>query len=473
MKIKLTILLLLNFFIFSLFSTNTYYLGNSTNFEDFNLKNLQIVTGDKGIKYIHLEDNEYTQQPETDLLLHFNSDFNDSADNYIVTEHYNNTTDKEKILGSGSAYFLNGKEIVYQSKDISMFSKGRVLGDFTIEFWLKPTIIGEDSSIFTWKGVNKVETEFIAQKLSCKFENRKLKWSFKNFFIPEDLTETDISLESTSKLIPNRWSHHTLRYNSKTGIIEYLMNGLPEDIKYSTLSGLEDKNILTPYIGQFSKSEINIGTRYRGFIDELRISESFIPEINLSKYKTTGYFETPIIDINGEEITVNSIKIKANIPSETEIKYFVKYSSIPFNENNTFDWIPLKDINGDFYARYLQIKGVYYNDGSSNLTPELSDIEIKWKDIPKPPPPFNITVTSNKNSLTLNWDLHKHLDISGYKLYFGSKSNNYEEVIDIGYNSTYTINNLVSNKIYYFSIRSYNSRSSEGDYSQEVYGRPE
>lgn len=473
MKIKLTLLLISYFLTLNLFSENILSVGYNTGFSNFKYENTIITKGRENKDYIELSQNEYNQMPDTDFLVHFNNiDFTDEMGNYTISGHYNNISDVEKKFGSSSAFFLKNREISFTSNGDSLFSPGRILGNFSIEFWFKPTIINEDSILFSWKGVNKVESDFISQKIKCYFEDRRVVWLFENLFVPVDFSEYSIDLKSKTKLIPDQWNHILIRYNEELGILEFLLNGLPEDIKYTTQNNRESHTIYSPYIGNFSKSEILIGERFNGFIDEFRISEAYIEKPVLSKYSNSGEFLSPVYDIAQENVQLNSIECDDIIDKETDITYFYRFSDEPFlQENNYLKWLPIDNIN-EKVGRYIQIGGVLYSNGGSNKSPLIENVNIIWDEIPTPPAPQFVTSKALENALLIEWSPVKHYEIDGYLLYIGNESNNYTEMIDVGKNTSYTINKLKYKNIYYFSVRSYKG-SRISDYSIEKFNRPE
>ena len=472
MKKKLTLITILYIFCFSLFADGFLTIGNSNNFNKFELKDLEIVKGERGNDNLVLKSNEYEQNPETDLLIHFNdNDFIDSAGNYLIEDHYNNTNTIEKKFGSSSAFFLLDREITFHSVEDTIFSPGRLLEDFTIEFWVKPIVITEDTTLFSWKGVYRVESDFIPQRIKCYFENRSVVWKFENLFIPTDYSKYTLELKGKTKLIPGKWNHHLLRYDSSTGMLEYLLNGIPEDIKYATKSKKEEFEIFTPYIGDFSKKEIFLGESLRGFMDEFRISESFILEPNLLAFRPTGSFYSPVYDINGEDVVIHNIELTDKIAKETLVNYKYRVSSSPFlKKNESIKWKSLTSLDRE-QGRYIQIMADFFSNGISSKSPMLEEIKILWNTIPTPPTPLGLKSNPGNGSINLQWNPIKHYNIQGYYLYIGNESNNYKEVIDVGNNTSYTIKNLKSNNIYYFSVRAYlDNKMSE--YSEEVYNRP-
>ncbi|OQY39333.1 MAG: hypothetical protein B6229_04015 [Spirochaetaceae bacterium 4572_7] len=331
--------------------------------------------------------------------------------------------------------------------------------------------ISEDTTMFSWKGVNKVGSDFIPQKIKCYFENRNFVWEFENFFIPEDFSLNSIKLKGKSKLIPNKWNHHLVRYDSQTGLLEYLMNGEAEDVVYTTPSGREESIIYPPYTGNFSKKSIYLGERFRGFIDELRISESFVSEPNISKFESYGSFKTAVYDLDGQDVVLNNITFKEVEKPETLIKYSYRFLTEPFLEHNLdIPWQTMNDIKNKDHGRYIQIKGELFSNGGTDISPRVESINIHWDLIPPPPTPNFKSITALPSSVKIEWSSVKHCNVEGYLLYYGRESDNYEEVIDVGKETSYTINSLVSNDIYYFSIRAYLDNQ-KSEFSNEIYCR--
>ena len=69
---------------------------------------------------------------------------------------------------------------------------------------------------------------------------------------------------------------------------------------------------------------------------------------------------------------------------------------------------------------------------------------------------------------TLIWDPNTEPDLAGYKLHYGFSSRNYEFVVDVGNQTTYTLTNLESDKTYYIAATAYNTVGLESNHSGEV-----
>jgi len=75
-------------------------------------------------------------------------------------------------------------------------------------------------------------------------------------------------------------------------------------------------------------------------------------------------------------------------------------------------------------------------------------------------------------SITLAWDASVPSAISGvagYKIYYGTQSGNYTyPPIDVGNVTSYTINDLDKNEIYYLAVSAYASGGEESEFSTEL-----
>ncbi len=78
------------------------------------------------------------------------------------------------------------------------------------------------------------------------------------------------------------------------------------------------------------------------------------------------------------------------------------------------------------------------------------------------------------NTATLTWDAPTTnadgtplTDLAGYKVYYGTTSGNYTDVIDVGNVTTYKVEGLQPGT-YYFAVTAYDTSGNESNYSNEV-----
>jgi hypothetical protein len=70
--------------------------------------------------------------------------------------------------------------------------------------------------------------------------------------------------------------------------------------------------------------------------------------------------------------------------------------------------------------------------------------------------------------VSLAWDANTEPDLGGYKLYYGTASQAYSQVINVGKNTQVTVSNLSQGVTYFFVVSAYNLQGAESDYSNEI-----
>jgi len=68
----------------------------------------------------------------------------------------------------------------------------------------------------------------------------------------------------------------------------------------------------------------------------------------------------------------------------------------------------------------------------------------------------------------VSWDQNQESDLAGYSIYYGTSSGIYDNIIDVGNDTSYTVANLDSNTTYYFVVTATDSSGNESDFSEEV-----
>ncbi len=68
----------------------------------------------------------------------------------------------------------------------------------------------------------------------------------------------------------------------------------------------------------------------------------------------------------------------------------------------------------------------------------------------------------------LGWDANTESDLAGYKIYTGTVSGTYTNIIDVHNVTEFTIPNLTVDTTYFFAATAYDSSGNESGYSNEI-----
>jgi hypothetical protein len=374
----------------------------------------------------------------------------------------------------------------------SLFSGKKEWNDFTIEFQLYPALLQEGEILFHWKGLYQQSNELIPQEITCRVSRRQLVWTFKNFFISNDTRETSFTLRGDS-LVPRRWNHHMIRYKADQGLFEYLIDGIPADVSYTTPSKREESHIFLPQINQSKPTPITVGTDFTGFIDEFRISREFIEFPQLEDFEDRGVFLSPVVDLVYQNSTLTSVESIDRTPGLSTILYHYAFSDRKeeiealrrdFSRGNyDFDsplWQPLNrgEKLENIRGRYLLIGAQLYPDLGAAESPVISELQINYQPELPPIPPLNIKASVEDSGVFLTWDYWKDEGMGGFLIYYGDRPGQYfgseSPILVDSSKRNYTIDGLETHKRWYFSIvaLSDSEPAQYSDFSQEVSARP-
>ena len=462
----------------------------------------RLQTGQHGFLDITLEPVQYSPSvPGTDLLIHFEtSQYLDTAGNYSLKRNAGFS-----IVPDGRVGFTAGKFSAFRggitfepgsepaggeaggehtaetenSAQVPLFTPGNLGDSFTIEFWLAPQYLEDGETILQWSGQKEHRNKLQLQSLSCTVSERRLEWTMHNFFLRTDHQETHITLKGRDSMVPEKWHHHMLRYSADSGILEYLVDGVPADIVYCTQDGSPSGTVLRPYIGERSKSEIEIAPHYTGLIDELRISQRFVEEPMLNGLASTGgYAVAGPLDLEEAQTAILSIDVVHSEPSDSKSFFYYRI-------DDQTEWIPFQP--GVVFAtpptgRYLELKFQLYPDGNGVNSPSVSSAEVLYRPNLPPPPPTGLTATPRNGYIEVSWNPIQQTDLAGYIVYYGTSSGVYraadsdagESPIDVGTETSVNLSGLQNGTLYYIAVAAYDTAGNRhrSSLSREVSARP-
>lgn len=457
----------------------------------------RLQEGFRGFRDIVMDYRQYEpEDTETDILLHFEENpFMDHSSYYLVRVPEKVLPIASGRIGVNAAGFsresggltldFQGTDLV--GKDAPLFSPGSVWGDFTMEFWLRPNYLEDGEKIFRWEGQRLRAGRLQLQTLDCSVEDRLLKWDFRNFFLPVEAKETGRFLTGRQRLIPDRWSHHLLRYDMNTGLLEYLVDGRPEAVLYVTSDGTPEGSVMKPYIGERSRGLPEIAPSYSGLMDEFRLARAFVKEPQIHRFSPTGgTVEIGPISLGEAGSEINSIETEIHRPAGTGVySYYRTAMSRPAFDLEDPEWIPFQsgeNFDPPTKGSFIMLRFELFPDGEGLLSPRVSSAVINYRPNLPPPSPPGLTALPKNGKVHLTWRALRQRDLGGYLVYYGEAPRVYrgtgssagDSPIDTGSATEITISSLENGTLYYFAVAAYDAAGPghRGPLSGEVSARP-
>ncbi|PIE98034.1 MAG: hypothetical protein CR988_05265 [Treponema sp.] len=453
-------------------------------------RNIEFESGRLGRLAVKLASPEVMVESSSDLYLNFDSESSAvMLNNYSVKGHnYIQGKSSEAKFGSGAALctpHTDAPAMVLTPKQRAFFNGNELLSSFTIEFWICPKVTESGSVILQWRSSLVDKNRVFYQHIIVGILQNKMDWSFANIWQREN-KGIDVQLRSKSNIIPNQWSHHLLTYDANTGLIEYRMNGITEAVDYLTVSGKDGSQVL--YAGMGRSSDVLVGAKYSGYLDELKISRQFYDASQVihksgifDKYhKDGGRFESVIVDTGGNYSEPTFFEADTVLPEQTGTAYFIRAANNPYNWTDSFPkWVPVCPnckITG-VKGRYIQIAADLYPDGSGQKSPLVNSVKLKYIKDSLPLPPASVWVEPLDGAVQVSWVPSVDFDVKGYLVYFGERSGEYFSVgspKNAGNVLTCKITGLKNGRIYFFSVAAYDraGHKTMGNFSKEVWARP-
>ena len=381
------------------------------------------------------------------------------------------------VLGGKAVLLPDGKSFVKMNNRGYAYSSEDSINSFTIEFYLNPYQIRMNSKVLSKISIynNGNSTEYSGVRASII--DGKLVWRFDNLFMYNG-QYSNITLSAGESLKPNEWRHHSVSFDAKTGKLVKYIDGLEEEVLYLTSSGDINGSPYMLNINNIIYDPLYLGQGFIGGIDAFSFTPIFKKNFNLYKYLKNGEIISEVIDFTNNNIFIDSINYMANISNGTYIDIYYRISDSYFlPEDNFVEW---KRLNGNNIinerGRYIQIRTEFQSDTERNISPVLNNMEIVYHNGKAPQKPINLTATAVNNSAVLRWE-GSHENITGYKIYYGTKSgiyNNADNIpIIVGNQTEYVVNGLRNGETYYFTITAIGGEGGniESAFAEEVFVR--
>jgi hypothetical protein len=419
------------------------------------------------------------------------------------------------LPGTGMQPDSAGPLVIHAQDPDALFAPGHHVRDFSVEFWLYPLNVENGEQILSWAASRpKAQGGYYFQRIQCAVIKNRLQWHFQDFFsAPGGEAVQSLILNGASPVVPKLWSHHLIRFDADSGLLEYLVNGKTEALGYTTPSGTEGGEVYTPIIG--IGGEFVLGKGYTGLMDEFRIHNRYAAQVggefstegSIQKYPAAGRMETRALDLGqessgilrlealGGRITLAGDRVRNDYAGKGDfrfadnsvVQFFMRAGDNPYSWNDA-DWqvvSPGISLPPGFRGRYVQVAAVFYPSAGGETSPYLEELQIVYRPNEPPLPPTGVTAVARDGAVEISWRNSPSTELDGYLVYYGTGPGEYlgsgalrgPSPIDAGKRNTLRIEGLNNGTLYYFAVVSYtkslaSSSARVGEFSREVTARP-
>lgn len=420
---------------------------------------------------------------------------NDSSLNYSSITSSINSNISQGIVYSKDIkhiYSVNGKNAIFFPNIRSYVKIDYYVGDnvydfydtmtsFTLEFYLNPYRIRMNSQVLSKTAIYSDNGITKSSGIKANIINGRLVWQFNNLFSYNGVY-TNVILSEGEYLKENEWRHHSVSFDASTGKLVKYIDGLEEQVIYLTSTGDATGS---PYIIEFDNIKLDplyLGQGYIGGLDAFYFTPRYKQKFDLYGYTSEGEIISKVIDFKNKNTFIDSVNYTGNFTNGSNIDLYYRASDYYFAPDDlNIAWERLADDTNTMSnnsSRYVQIRAILKSDVYRNITPVLNNVSIVYHYAKSPLVPINLNaVSAGANSVMLRWE-GSHENITGYKIYYGTKSGVYNEAqytpIVVGKQNEYVVTGLNEGEVYYFTITAIGGEGGnvESGFSEEVYVRP-
>ncbi len=496
-NLLLAIFILPTFFIFS--EKIEWNVSNSFNGSIYETKNTEMIQSQNTPMYYKItkESLEIDKiKDKVDLYLSFdrNEEYEDITKNHTVLSQNIQYRETTPYIKSSAFFYKNEHIIELEGKKGSVFTSGKVIESFTINLYVFPLDLSENSTLFRIGShfYDERDDSIADQSISLSLNEGVVRCDMKNVF--HTLTHEaigEVTLESYNRILPSQWNNITLVYDSFYGTIKIYLNGVENAIIRASEDGTNDTSRYMLYFDPRNRCILSIGKSFVGAIDEFLIKQGAETNLIENGYSLDGGEITSTV-IKLDDVGVRLKSLKADGVGESDsstINYYVRYSNFPFSPDGRVKsrhnpkWIPLNSIDLDGKrAKYFQWKAVLLPGISGKSSPSFRGITLEY-DVNLPPAkPTKVEVFQEGRDILIKWNKSTEKDFKGYKIYYGTKPEFYfcddadqgsSPIVLSNRTSEFRLSSLKAQRIYYIAITTFDDEDGlhESEFSDEVYFR--
>jgi hypothetical protein len=326
-------------------------------------------------------------------------------------------TGAEFVRGGSSGSFGGDAGLALLPTTGALLAPGRISADFSLQFWMYPATLSDGEELLDWSGSVPPPVAGgagFAQRLSATFIDRRVHWRFDGLFRGADapLAGSSVELAGLTPLVPRRWRHHLLRFDSGYGTLEYLIDGEPQAITHITSTRQEGGSVFQPWVGSGRVGTLEVGSSFVGLLDDLQITTDLATPQLTRFANASGWAATRVYDLGHPETLLGQIQIDSDASaSDAEIFYYYRLADRPFSPEThpgsppltppALQFEPGVPLSPPATGRYLQLLFELLPSGDGATSPRLQQVLIRYLPVAAPPPPAALTATAGDGRVGL------------------------------------------------------------------------
>ncbi len=434
-------------------------------------RGVTLRSGWRGGDDILLSDRRHTVSEQTDLVVNFDGSLHDVSGRYDLRDiqgvEYHGDMSR---FGEGSAAFDGAATFSLAPREGSIFSAYTHPGSFVMDVWIYPTHIADGADIFRWNGALVNTTHPVVQEVRFGTEAGRLQWALRNVVIQERekgslRNVSDVVLTARRPPIPQRWTHHRLRYDAERSQLTYLVDGIPEATTFLTDTGREGGSPNALLFGSDTGEGIVVGRNYYGLIDAIHFERNAAYPVYTERYTgTPGEFISAPIPLGDGGGRLYAIDTHYETPGNTDVRLYYRvgdsFSQQPWQPVPVDGKIPQGAGGDEQRGRYVQLRGLLLSDAAGAVSPRIREIEILYRPFPTPPSPNNVRGRSINGGVELHWDAVHSDTAERYRVFLGERpgrylgTDNVVSPVSVEEGTSVTITGLEPDRSYVFTVES-------------------
>ncbi len=470
------------------------FVIRNTNWRIFRLENLTRRENWRGVSYI-LDETEDENPASLELYIDFESPLNFFTHYRVISANFEQNHN-ESAAGNFSGKFYNSSHYIsLLPKTTSIFFPGNVPGSFTIEFWLYLYQTFDHQYVVRYTGQNlSDERDRSTYGFSVFVQDKKLAYSFENFFWSNSGEPYSVNIAENENLVPYRWEHHAISFNINTGKITTYKNGIEQEVKWVTTDGSMRSPICNPLIKEEMSTPFLIGRSAFFSLDELKISRNALSDFSLNRFENRpGVLITDVYKISDNLSSLKRLFFETEAPEYSYIKYAYRISDKYFMPDDAVnEWVYVKNGIEQFpenlsTGKYVQFKIEVYPYENLDTAISIRSIQMQYVVDHSPNAPILMSAIPGDERIDLKWMPSTEEDVVGYEIYYGTRERLYicddsadgespvyvpfvqqGELKPIGF----TLRGMHNETPYFISLRSVDRNGNRSEYSREIYVRP-